>query len=91
MNGMSYQYFYPLLDDYMQANNIDRPRNLRTWTWTDSSKIVNFMSLHFLQAQKYGLDLPILRQQNITKEELQQREGELTEYFLHELKKPASA
>ena len=33
MNHMSYNYFYPLMDDYMKVWNIDRPRILRTWTW----------------------------------------------------------
>jgi hypothetical protein len=33
MGGMSYQYFYPLMDDFMRAWNVDRPRCLRTWTW----------------------------------------------------------
>ena len=88
MGGMAYLYFYPLLDDYMGQNAVDRPRVLRTWTWQDSSKIVNFFDLHLLQAQKYGLDIPITRSTNITKDELKQREDELTAYFLHELRKP---
>ena len=50
MGGSGFQYFYPLLDDYMTSNNIDRPRLLRTWTWQDSSKIVNFFDMHLLQA-----------------------------------------
>ena len=33
MGGMSYLYFYPLLDDYMSQSAVDRPRILRTWTW----------------------------------------------------------
>ena len=88
MGGSGFQYFYPLLDDYMQANAVDRPRLLRTWTWQDSSKIVNFFDLHLLQAQKYGLDIPIFRSTGITKDELKQREDELTAFFLHELRKP---
>ena len=91
MGQMSYLYFYPLLDDYMGANAVDRPRILRTWTWQDSSKIVNFFDAHLLQAQKYGLDIPILKQHNMTKEELKAREDNLTAYFLHELRKPAAA
>ena len=74
----------------MAAQSIDRPRLLRTWTWQDSSKIVNFFDLHLLQAHKYGLDVPILRCTDITKDELKQKEDDLTAYFLHELRKPKS-
>ena len=91
MGGLSYNYFYPLLDDFTTAQSVDTPRLLRTWTWDDSSRIVNFMNLHLLRAQKYGLDIPILRSTGLTKEELKQREDELCEYFLHELRKPKTA
>ena len=91
MGGMSYQYFYPLLDDFMAAQSIDRPRILRTWTWQDSTKIVNFFDLHLIQSNKFGLDIPITRNTDITKDELKQREDELTAFFLHELRKPAAA
>ena len=33
MGSLSYLYFYPLLDDFMSQNAVDRPRILRTWTW----------------------------------------------------------
>ena len=33
MGGTSYLYFYPLMDDYMSSQAVDRPRLLRTWTW----------------------------------------------------------
>ena len=91
MGGLSYNYFYPLLDDFTTAQSVDKPRLLRTWTWDDSSRIVNFMNLHLLRAQKYGLDIPILRSTGMTKEELKQREDELCAYFLHELRKPKTA
>ena len=57
--GMSYQYFYPLLDDYNAVNATDRPRILRLWTWQDSCKIVNFFDLHLIRSSKYGLDIPV--------------------------------
>ena len=88
MGPLSYNYFYPLLDDFTSANAIDRPRLLRTWTWDDSTRIVNLFNMHLLRAQKYGLDIPIQRSHGITKEELKAREDELCEYFLHELRKP---
>lgn len=88
MGGLSFQYFYPLLDDYMGASAVDRPRLLRTWTWDDSTRIVNFMNVHYLRCYKYGLDIPIQRDIGMTKADLKQREDELTEYFLHELRKP---
>ena len=43
----------------MAAQAMDKPKMLRMWTWDDSSKIVNFMTMHLKQASKYGLDLPI--------------------------------
>ena len=91
LGGLSYNYFYPLLDDFSNAQAVDKPRLLRTWTWDDSSRIVNFMNLHLLRVQKYGLDIPIQRQIGLTKEELKQREDELVAYFLHELRKPKTA
>ena len=42
-----------------------------------------------LKCQKYALDIPIFKQMGITKEELKEREDNLTAYFLHELRKPA--
>ena len=91
MGGLSYNYFYPLLDDFSQAQAIDKPRLLRTWTWEDSSKIVNFFDLHLMRAMKFGLDVPVQRSHGLTKDELKQKEDELAAYFLHELRKPASA
>ena len=88
MGGMSFNYFYPLMDDFQKAWNVDRPRHIRVWTWQDSSKIVNFFTMHMMQAQKYGLDIPVFRSQMITKDELKIREDELTAFFLHELRKP---
>ena len=89
MGGMAYLYFYPLLDDFMAQNAVDRPRILRTWTWQDSSKIVGFFDAHLLKCQKYALDIPIFKNTNMTKEELKEREDQLTAYFVHELRKPA--
>ena len=59
----------------------------RLWTWDDSTRIANFMTTHMMQAQKYGLDIPIFRDMNVTKNELKTREDELTAYFLHEMRK----
>ncbi len=92
MGGLSYQYFYPLLDDFMTYQAIDKPRLLRLWTWDDSTRIANFMTTHLLKCHRYGLDLPIQRNTGLTKEDLKKREDELTEYFLYEMrKKPATA
>ena len=91
MGPNSWQYFYPLLDDFMSSQAMDKPKMLRMWDWDDSSKIVNFMTMHLKQAEKYGLDIPIQNQTLFTKEELKRKEDELTEYFLYEMRKPASA
>ena len=70
---------------------MDRPKMLRMWTWDDSTKIVNFMTLHLMKAEKYALDIPVQNQSLLTKEELKQKEDKLTEYFLYELRKPAAS
>ncbi len=49
MGPMSYQYFYPLLGDFMTYQAIDRPRAQRLWTWEDSTRIVNYLNLHLLK------------------------------------------
>ena len=53
--------------------------------------MVNFFDHHLLKCQKYGLDVPILNDSGMTKEELKQREDTLTDYFLYELNKPAKS
>ena len=80
------------MDDFMTYQAIDKPRLMRLWTWDDSSRIANFMTLHLAKCQKYGLDIPIQRNMYLTKDDLKKREDELTAYFLYELrKKPAPA
>ncbi len=92
MGGLSYQYFYPLLDDFMTYQAIDKPRLLRLWTWDDSTRIANFMTVHLLKSQRYGLDIPIQHSMGLTKDDLKKREDELVEYFLYEMRKaPAVA
>ena len=92
MGGMSYQYFYPLLDDFMTYQAIDKPRLLRLWTWEDSTRIANLMTIHLMKSHRYALDIPAQRSTGMTKEDLQRREDELTQYFLYEMrKKPAVA
>ena len=71
LGPMSFQYFYPLLDDYNAVNATDRPRILRAWTWQDSSKIVNFFDLHMIRSAKYALDLPTFNGHIMSKEHLQ--------------------
>ena len=89
MGGLSFQYFYPLLDDFNSVNATDRPRILRAWTWQDSSKIVNFFTMHMMRSAKYGLDIPVFNSIGWTKEMMQKGEDNLTEYFLYEMRKPA--
>uniref|UniRef100_A0A7S3CSD0 Uncharacterized protein n=1 Tax=Strombidium rassoulzadegani TaxID=1082188 RepID=A0A7S3CSD0_9SPIT len=91
MGQMSYLYFYPLLDDFMIGQAIDKPKFGRLWTWDDASKIVNFMTLHFAKSRKYGLDLPVTTGNLLTKGEVKQREEALTDYFLYEMRKPKSS
>ena len=89
MGTCSYNYFYPLLDDYMASAAMDKPKSLRLWTWDDASKIVNFMTVHQATCEKYGLNMPHFAPRSITKEEIKQKENELYEYFLYEMRKPA--
>ena len=81
----------PLLDDYMSAAAMDRPKMQRLWSWEDSTRMANFITLHMMKAQKYGLDFPHFNNRLFTKEELKQKEDELTEYFLYEMRKPAAS
>eukprot|EP00347_Sterkiella_histriomuscorum_P019105 403342929 len=92
MGGMSFQYFEPLLGDYMNYIAIEKPRSLRLWTWDDSTKIVNFLTLHLMKSQKYGLDIPFNTPVFLDKEQAKVREDELVQYFLYEMrKKPTTA
>ena len=92
MGGLSYQYFYPLLDDFMTYQAIDKPRLLRLWTWEDSTRIANLMTTHLYKCHRYALDIPIQKNGGLTKEDLQRREDDLVQYFLYEMrKKPALA
>ena len=59
LGPMSYLYFYPLMDDFMTGYVMERPKMFRLWTWDDSSKIVDFMTLHLALAEKYGLNIPV--------------------------------
>ena len=90
MGTCSYNYFYPLLDDYMQSAAMDKPKVLRLWTWDDASKISNFMTLNMMRAEKYGLMYGNFSSPYMTKDDIKQKEDELTEYFLHEMRKPAN-
>ena len=74
----------------MSSAAMDKPKVLRLWTWDDASKIANFMQLHMMQAEKFGLDMPNTASQMLTKEELKKREDELKDYFLYEMRKPAA-
>ena len=74
----------------MSSAAMDKPKVLRLWTWDDASKIANFMQLHMMQAEKFGLDMPNTASVLLTKQELKMREDELKEYFLYEMRKPAA-
>ncbi len=78
------------MDDYQRSQSVDQPRMNRLWTWEDSSKIVNFVTVHLALAKKYGLDLGTTNNASFTKEEIKTKEDELTEYFLYEMRKPAA-
>ena len=78
------------MDDYQLGNVVDKPRMNRLWTWDDSSKIVNMMNVHLQYVKKYGLDLGVTNRASFTQGEIKQMEDELTEYFLYEMRKPAT-
>ena len=80
-----------MIEDYQKSFAIDRPRNMRLWTWDDASKIANFRAMHRLRCDKFGVDIGIEKKE-MTKEEMKQKEDDLTAYFLHEMRKqPVSA
>lgn len=78
---------YPLMDDYMQSYYVDSPRVNRLWTWQDATKIVNFYDLFTMKNEKFGLNLTNDMKTPMTKDELKEKEDELVEYFLHEMRK----
>ena len=75
----------------MSSAAMDKPKMLRLWSWEDSTKIANFMTMHMMKAQKFGLDFPHQNNRLYTKEELKLKEDELCEYFLYEMRKPAAS
>ena len=89
---MAFLHVYPLMDDYLTQRSIDSPRTLRLWTWDDSSRIANFMKMHHMRCQKYGTEIGVQVNRDLTKEEIKQKEDALTAFFLHEMRKaPVSA
>ena len=57
------------------------------WTWDDSSRMANMMSVHLFKCHKYALDIPVQRSVGLTKDDLKAREDQLTDYFLYEMRK----
>ncbi len=43
---MAFNYFYPLLDDYMTSCAMDKPKMLRMRAGEDCTKIENMMTRH---------------------------------------------
>mmetsp|Transcript_11453 Transcript_11453/g.10114 ORF Transcript_11453/g.10114 Transcript_11453/m.10114 type:complete len:146 (-) Transcript_11453:25-462(-) len=86
MGSNSYSYIYNIMDDYLKQHRVDSPRIGRMWTWKDSTKIADFFKEHKARTDKYGLNNRI-NGYEVTKESLKEKEDELTEYFLHEMRK----
>lgn len=87
MPGTAFNHMYPLMDDYFQSYYVDSPRVNRLWTWGDATKIVDYYTLFTMRNEKYGLDLVNNMKTPMTKDELKEKEDELVEYFLHEMRK----
>ena len=87
MMGVSLQYFYPLMDYAASAHAIDSPRTTRLWTWKDSTRIVEFYRKHLTRAAKYGLDIGHTNPEVFSKQQLKEKEDQLVDYFLHEMRK----
>ncbi len=85
----AYPYVYTIMDDYLKQHRIDNPRVNRLWTWRDSSKMVDYIREHRRRIEKYGLNNSAtnLETSYVSKEQLKQREDDLVEYFLHEMRK----
>ena len=80
------RYIYPIMDDYLRQYQVDAIRTERLWTWRDSTKIVEYFREHVRRTQKYGLDNGASLSSH-SKEAFKQREEELVQYFLHEMRK----
>ena len=82
----AYPYIYPIMDDYMKQHRVDSPRVNRLWTWRDASKIVDYFREQQRRVAKYGLDNAV-NADKYTPESIKEKEDELVEYFLHEMRK----
>ena len=77
---------YPIMEDYLKQLKVDGVRTERLWTWQDSTRIVEYYRQHLKRVQKYGLDNGDSLE-DPCKEAFKQREDELVEYFLYEMRK----
>ena len=86
LGGNAFMHVEPIMDDFLKQLRVDSLRLDRLWTWRDSTLMVEYFREHQRRAEKYGLDngKGLL---DTSKEALKQREDELVDYFLHEMRK----
>ncbi|CAK72294.1 unnamed protein product (macronuclear) [Paramecium tetraurelia] len=78
------QYFH-LRPPFILGHRSNANRN-----WADASKVVNYVEKQLLKITKYGLDYPNYYAPS-TENELKQREDEIYERFVREMRKPPVA
>ncbi|CAD8049938.1 unnamed protein product [Paramecium sonneborni] len=78
------QYFH-LRPPFILGHRANSNRN-----WADASKVVNYLEKQLLKITKYGLDYPNYYAPR-TEKELQQREDEIYQRFIKEMRKPPVA
>ena len=86
LGASSYLHVYPIMEDYLKQVRLDGPRVDRVWTWKDATRIVEYYRQHVRRSIKYGLDNGQCLE-NRTKEAFQEKENELVDYFLSEMRK----
>ncbi len=60
---------------------------MRLWHWDDHTRMYHWMQLNLNRLAEYGMNIPLSYTPGITKEDMQQKEDELTDYFVEEMSK----
>ncbi len=82
-------YALPLLENEIKMGNLDHYAAHKYLRWDDACITINYLDYVLRRADKYKLTLGPLTQKKYPnhKEDLKQKEDELVDYFLYEMRK----
>jgi hypothetical protein len=85
----AYFYLQPLWDYHLKCGDLDRVSMHKYLKWDDASASIAYLNYVLRRVKKYGLHFGPLNQLKFPnyKEDLQEVEDKLTEYFLYEMRK----